>query len=378
MERQRYLYDNIGTKFPADVQFHFKKEEISLHATKMILGAASSVFETMLYGSMALAVNEPVNIDIDDISSDVFREILRFVYLDEVSLFNHNIGEVIYGSHKYQMSLLEKKCIQYMQDNLNAANAALFYQSANILEVIDSRFHQRLLTFIDENMEEICTMTNLLEVDAANFLSLTKRSTLCVSEYTLFKVALEWTRRVCEKQGIPPNPSNRKSVFEEFKSIRFHLMTKTEFNQCSTIISSLNISTSEEEKSLRRRERQICFELSSTEPELSNGSPQQLQFLVSKYTILRGFEFFCTCRIKLIKHEKVKFGSFQHVIYERKEFSPCHQFFPAIILVPNHTYTLKVKVCCPRSQFISSAVKTEETSFVLKNRIAIIKRIIFV
>lgn len=69
-------------------------------AIKAILSSASGVFQTMFYGSMANQDDVKSVVDIDDICSDVFREVLRYIYTDEVFLFNHNICEVIYASHK--------------------------------------------------------------------------------------------------------------------------------------------------------------------------------------------------------------------------------------------------------------------------------------
>lgn len=266
-------------------------------------------------------------------------------------------------------------------------NAASFYKLGTILETIDVYFYNQLLVFIDEHMEEICGLENLLSLDPRQFLLLTKRDSLYVSEFTLFKVSLEWSKRVCQRKGLQPTASNRRSVFEEFKSIRFEAMTKMEFDECSTSILALHLLTSEEilnikghienrttgitedkeETAGKRRERYITFKQTKplnkpffmaptmapimlpsrplTKPPCLSpnkrldlvcvtGVESQLTFRVTKNIKLLGMDFVGPCQIKLISGEDVM---------HQQNVKECrHRFFPSISLKPNQQYVLKV------------------------------------
>lgn len=116
LERQRYLFDNLGSKINADVEFHFKDEAVTLYAVKSILSSAGIVFETMFNGEMAVQNRNSTleSIDIEDISSDTFRQLLRFIFLDEIVFFNYNVCRITYAAHKYQIPSLENRCVQYV------------------------------------------------------------------------------------------------------------------------------------------------------------------------------------------------------------------------------------------------------------------------
>ena len=93
-ERNEHMYLN---DLISDVQFCIGKKsgnKITVPAHKFVLGTSSPVFFAMLYGEFS----KKDVIDIEDCEVDAFKELLRFIYYDEVKLTGQNVVDVLYLS----------------------------------------------------------------------------------------------------------------------------------------------------------------------------------------------------------------------------------------------------------------------------------------
>lgn len=112
-----YLNENM-----ADVHFVFKSGE-RVPAHKILLTAASDVFDTMFNGS----VPEKGDVKITDASADAFKEFLQFIYFTKIRLTMDNVGDVVNLGNKYNVVGCVDSCKQFLRYNITANNVCQIY-----------------------------------------------------------------------------------------------------------------------------------------------------------------------------------------------------------------------------------------------------------
>lgn len=102
----------------SDVTFVIESNGTSaakIPAHKCILATCSPVFERMFSGYLP-ALSE---IRLNDITPAVFKEFIKYFYLDEVNLTFENVAEVVYLARKYEMIDYMAACSKFIQMNLS-------------------------------------------------------------------------------------------------------------------------------------------------------------------------------------------------------------------------------------------------------------------
>ncbi|XP_055623112.1 BTB/POZ domain-containing protein 6 [Toxorhynchites rutilus septentrionalis] len=104
------------------VDCSFKVDDKIYHCHKLILSAASPVFEAMFYGSLA----EKQTVKIADIRPSVFERMLDFIYIGTIDFENilqiEEILELYYCARKYMIDCLHKQCVNYFGNSINPNN----------------------------------------------------------------------------------------------------------------------------------------------------------------------------------------------------------------------------------------------------------------
>ncbi|XP_058457252.1 uncharacterized protein LOC131434516 [Malaya genurostris] len=117
------------------VDCSFKVEDKIYHAHKLILSAASPVFEAMFYGSLA----EKQTVKIADIRPCVFESLLDFVYVGLINLEKafqiEEILELYYCAQKYMIESLHKQCVNFFGKNI---------KPNNVLKILDIAYNMNL------------------------------------------------------------------------------------------------------------------------------------------------------------------------------------------------------------------------------------------
>ena len=102
-----------------DVTFSLKGQLIKAH--KCILAARSSVFKAMFQHDMTEKLSNVVSIE--DIDSDVFRQMLRFIYTNKAPSAEANVGGLLNAAERYNLQSLKLFCLASLYRNLSAENA---------------------------------------------------------------------------------------------------------------------------------------------------------------------------------------------------------------------------------------------------------------
>ncbi|KAL0871349.1 hypothetical protein ABMA27_005090 [Loxostege sticticalis] len=116
-----------------DCTFLVGSEQL-VSAHKVVLAAASPVFAAMFYGGMP----EKGPIQIDDIEPDTFIEMLRYIYTDNTDIISFNDAcALYYAAKKYMLLHLKTECLEYLINNLTAADCCLAYEFAQMFDEKD-------------------------------------------------------------------------------------------------------------------------------------------------------------------------------------------------------------------------------------------------
>ncbi|XP_058832646.1 actin-binding protein IPP-like isoform X2 [Topomyia yanbarensis] len=117
------------------VDCSFKVEDNIYHSHKLILSAASPVFEAMFYGSLA----EKQTVKIADIRPCVFERMLDFIYVGTIDFDKvfqiEEILELYYCAQKYMIDSLHKQCVNFFGKNI---------KPNNVLKILDIAYNMNL------------------------------------------------------------------------------------------------------------------------------------------------------------------------------------------------------------------------------------------
>ncbi|XP_017148498.1 uncharacterized protein LOC108159569 [Drosophila miranda] len=200
---RRYAELLHGEKY-TDCVFHVCEEQLKCH--KLILSAASPVFEAMFFGPMH--ENEP-EIEIHDISAAIFKVLVDYIYTGSVDYNNLELVaciELYYAAEKYLLD-------QLIADSLVAITRKLRF--SNILPALELSVCMGL-----DSLLEVC-MTFFMRccVSNAQYMTHLKEHYVHVSKECVKTIiaackephklliwyVYEWTQHECEQLGLGPS-----------------------------------------------------------------------------------------------------------------------------------------------------------------------------
>ncbi|CAH1789316.1 unnamed protein product [Owenia fusiformis] len=192
--RYRTLYNEEKM---SDIKFTCGEDPLKqvIYGHKLILGAASDVFERMFYGG--LKESQGI-IHIPDISRDDFLEILRYIYCGEVQLTAENVLEILHGARKYLVANLEKQCWRYLNDNLCVENACMLLEVA--IKFDEDKLKSKCLRVIRQKTDEIIKTESFFRISQNALNMILQLNVLnMASEIDVFRFVVRWAEDRCEE-----------------------------------------------------------------------------------------------------------------------------------------------------------------------------------
>lgn len=222
MDRLKFLLFN---SLMSDVTFIVGPQKERIPAHKFVLSFGSTVFEAMFYRMLATRSSE---IELPDVEPSAFRNLLRFLYTDQVSIEPDTVMTTLYTAKKYAVPALEKQCVAFLESNLCSDNAFLLLSQARLFD--ESKLILLCLDTIDKNTQESLYADGFLDIDNETLELVLKRDTLRIREVKLYEAVLRWADMECQRLDIPNNAVNRREVLKQCVNlIRYPLMTIEEF-----------------------------------------------------------------------------------------------------------------------------------------------------
>ncbi|XP_043466009.1 speckle-type POZ protein-like [Leptopilina heterotoma] len=135
----------------SDVEFHIGGQVFPAH--KVIMSSKSPVFRQMFAHQLKENINNVVNIV--DIESNVFYELLWFMYSGKVRKLNEHACSLLIAADKYDVNSLKTICEIYLHKNLTSENVVKILKLADKLNSFSLR--DNCYTFIKCNFKEVVT-----------------------------------------------------------------------------------------------------------------------------------------------------------------------------------------------------------------------------
>ncbi|CAG2233733.1 BTBD1_2 [Mytilus edulis] len=187
----------LANQIACDVGFLVGDEQELVMAHKYVMISRSCVFYAMLHGLMAENADEYISIP--DIDKETFKQMLEFIYSDDVKI-DTKTASLLYAARKYGLNGLEDKCTR--------ALSMIVLKSSSFCDLA----HQCVLEIISSN-----------ELDAA--------------EDAIFEAVMRWSEIECLRQEMLNSSKNQRKVLGRILyQVRFPLMNEAFFNK--TVIHS--------------------------------------------------------------------------------------------------------------------------------------------
>lgn len=207
-----------------DCSFKIENRVLSCH--KLILCAASPVFEAMLYSQFAEGSEYAANsIKIPDVSYESFNSFLNYIYTGELSLpeDGHELDRLMdlgYCAQKYLIDDLRKQCVKKLTEFLN---------QSTVLQILGKSFDRHIedflvscLYFIADALEAGESYCNLVMNNEESHLSsqcfefLIKNLMDYLGERDdLVCLIKAWTILQCQSQQTPFNDESQNSALSK-------------------------------------------------------------------------------------------------------------------------------------------------------------------
>ena len=166
--------------------FTLTTNNTSIECHKIVLSSASSYFSQLLCDS-----EQNTNIiDVTPLPEHILRTVVAFMYNSEYVIGDENVIELLKFSETWNLDILAKLCVTYMNDNITSNNACRFYNFA--LDNVDQHKSQIVNKFIREHFTSLHESGQLNELSLKNFTTIIEHDEINVkNEDVIFSSAVQ-------------------------------------------------------------------------------------------------------------------------------------------------------------------------------------------
>ncbi|KAJ8673316.1 hypothetical protein QAD02_004578 [Eretmocerus hayati] len=133
----------------SDVTLKVEGKELLVH--KSIVASGSPVFEAMFTHPMK--ESEENSVEIPDITFNVMKELLRFIYAARVKNLDEVADGLLVAAEKYSIENLKMICENHLSDKLSVENVMQFVDLANVHNA--SFLKKKCMGFINDHVKEL-------------------------------------------------------------------------------------------------------------------------------------------------------------------------------------------------------------------------------
>ena len=158
----------------------------SIECHKLVLSSASSYFSQLLCDS-----EQNTNIiDVTPLPEHILRIVVAFMYNSEYVINDENVIELLKLSGTWNLDILAKLCVTYMNDNITINNACRFYNFA--LDNVNQHKSQIVNNFIRKHFTNLHESGQLSELSLKNFTTIIEHDEINVkNEDVIFSSAVQ-------------------------------------------------------------------------------------------------------------------------------------------------------------------------------------------
>lgn len=172
-----------------DIDIKIQNDIFSCH--KVILSAASKYFDAMF--SSGLQESRSKSIQLNDVSSGIFADILAFLYCGKDVIYSENVEDLLKASSLLQMACLQEQCESFLIDQICSENCLGLWLTAK--SYICVKLQEATWPFILDHFEEVWENDEFVKLSLEDLLTIIKDDDLRVSQEELTcQAALRWIR----------------------------------------------------------------------------------------------------------------------------------------------------------------------------------------
>ena len=231
-QQQNLLRALRNNKDLCDVTFIIGRDRKIFETNRVFLSTISPVFKAMLFGNMQESqIN--AQIEIDDIDSNAFEQILNYSYCSQPSLTPNNIISIRKICQKYQISLVSEIADEFFAKCLNQNNiCSLLSQSVNLklltfVQCIQMNLMQQ--TGIGQFAKQIVKTSQFLQLPPDGMVVFLQCDGLNIKEEQLLESTLKWVDYQASNRnfnGQPPPKKKQKTNHDmnEIQNLKSRLL----------------------------------------------------------------------------------------------------------------------------------------------------------
>ncbi|XP_019873288.2 BTB/POZ domain-containing protein 9 [Aethina tumida] len=195
----------------ADCTFKIKDEHFPAH--RIHLACSSPVFERMLFGDMFSG-----EIIISDINPEVFRQVLDYIYTDNITLESmENAWSVYYIANKYLIESLIQCCLQYIKKNISMGSLAMCYEFADMYNLADIK----VKCFSDMNNYLKAVFDCEYHMQPSTLCRILSENNYQLDGYELVMYILKWAIIGLERQNLNLSSDNVIKLLENLGVMKY-------------------------------------------------------------------------------------------------------------------------------------------------------------
>ena len=177
--------------------FTLTTNNTSIECHKLVLSSASSYFSQLLRDSE----HNTNIIDVTPLPEHILRTVVAFMYNSEYVIDDENVIELLKFSETWNLDILAKLCVTYMNDHITINNAFRFYNFA--LDNVDQYKSQIVNEFIREHFTNLHESGQLSKLSLKNFTTIIEHDEINVkNEDVIFSSAVQIINQQTSVEGI--------------------------------------------------------------------------------------------------------------------------------------------------------------------------------
>ncbi|XP_046909404.2 uncharacterized protein LOC124490882 [Dermatophagoides farinae] len=205
--------------------------KLRIPAHRLIMATASPIFRQILLDQSNGQLIECENdLEINDIEPSSFLEFLRYAYTDSAKLNKDNVVGILIAARRYQISTLERQCIDYIHKCLSKRSSLAIWISTRIYGITD--LEQVARKSMQHYAESMLLSNDFLRLDQQSLIDILSDDLLRADEIVIFRALTRWAKQNCLRQGLCPNRANvRMIIGNALNLIRFPLMSEEQLQR---------------------------------------------------------------------------------------------------------------------------------------------------
>ena len=166
--------------------FILTTNDTSIRCHKLVLSSARSDFSQLLCDP-----EHSTNIiDVTPLPEHILRTVVAFMYNSEYVIDDENVIELLKLSGTWNLDILAKLCVEYMNDNITINNACRFYNF--VLDNVDQNKSHIINKFIREHFTSLHESGQLRKLSLKNFTHIIEHDEINVkNEDVIFSSAVQ-------------------------------------------------------------------------------------------------------------------------------------------------------------------------------------------